>query len=245
MSKPVVACIRAAIPFLFLLTACGGSESDLTPTLDPPAIQTMAVETFANGLTMTALFGPTNTPLPIFTPTLVGLVSPTLSGFATLPPAGGAAATPSCYRMTYVADVTVPDNTVMAPGQSFTKTWKVRNTGSCTWEAGFKFAFTSGESLSGAGYTLAQSVPANTETNISVAMVAPTKTGTLKGNWRMSTATGAFFGEEVYVQIVVSGPSGTPPTATKTSAPGVTPSITPTVTVTPTPTDTPTLTPVP
>jgi hypothetical protein len=244
MRKKEAICICAAIPLLLLLTACGGSEAELTPTLDPPAIQTMAVETFANGLTMTALFGPTKSPVPIFTPTLMVLVSPTLPGFATLP-AGGGLATPSCYRMTYVADVTVPDNTVMTPGQSFTKTWKVRNTGSCAWDAGFKFAFTSGESMSGAGYTLAQSVPANTETEISVAMVAPTKTGTLKGNWRMSTGAGAFFGEEVYVQIVVGGATGTPPTATKTSAPGVTPSVTATSTVTPTPTDTPTLTPVP
>ncbi len=87
--------------------------------------------------------------------------------------------------MRYVNDVSIPDNTQMAPGQSFTKTWRVRNAGSCAWEAGFKFAFVGGEQMSGATYTLPAAVPVNTEIDISVAMVAPSKAGTLRGNWRM------------------------------------------------------------
>lgn len=103
----------------------------------------------------------------------------------------------------------------MAPGQTFTKTWKVKNTGSCAWDAGFKFAFVGGEAMNGATYTLPSSVAANAELDISIAMTAPTnKTGALRGNWRMQTAGGTYFGDEVYVLIVVGGA-----TATNTSTP--------------------------
>jgi hypothetical protein len=64
-------------------------------------------------------------------------------------------------------------------------------------------------------------VAVNAETNISIPMAAPTnKTGSLRGNWRMQTAGGTYFGDEVYVLIVVGGgtltPTSTsiPPTAT-------------------------------
>ncbi|NUQ84787.1 MAG: hypothetical protein HUU11_08745 [Anaerolineales bacterium] len=206
-----------------LLAACGGSDAEATPTLDPDAIQTQAVKTFSAVLTQTALAAPTDTPVPTLT------ASPTFAAFTTstagtLPVVSQptVAATSSCYQMRFVSDVTVPDNTQMAPGQAFTKTWKVRNTGSCAWDAGFKFAFTGGDAMNGVTYTLPSSVPANTEIDVSVAMVAPTnKTGAIRGNWRMPTAAGQFFGDEVYVIIVVGGATLTPtrgaPTATPTN----------------------------
>ena len=84
-----------------------------------------------------------------------------------------------------------------------------------------KFAFVGGEQMSGATYTLPSAVPVNTEIDISVTMVAPSKAGTLRGNWRMQTAAGQFFGDEVFVQIVVGGATLTPtkgsPTATPTA----------------------------
>lgn len=71
--------------------------------------------------------------------------------------------------------------------------------------------------MSGATYSLLQSVPANTEIDVSVNMTAPSTAGTIRGNWRMSTATGQFFGDEVYLVIIVGGGTTTP------SAPSATP----------------------
>jgi hypothetical protein len=45
-------------------------------------------------------------------------------------------------------------------------------------------------------------------------MTAPTTAGTARGNWRMSTAAGEFFGDEVFVVIVVGNPA---PAATNTT----------------------------
>jgi hypothetical protein len=102
-----------------------------------------------------------------------------------------------------VSDVTIPDNTQMAPGKTFTKTWKVKNTGSCAWDAGFKFQNTGGEAMGATAFTLPAAVASGQTYDISVPMTAPNKTGTLRGNWRMATAAGQVFGDEVFVVIVV------------------------------------------
>lgn len=241
MKQKIIYILLAGI---ILLTACSGtSDADLTPTVDPNAFQTQIVQTFAAGLTETALAAPSQTPFPTLTASATFQPFATTSG--TPPTASGNTipATTSCYQMRFVSDVTIPDNTSMTPGQTFTKTWKVKNTGSCAWDAGFKFAFTGGDAMSGATYTLPSAVAANAEASISVAMTAPiNKTGAIRSNWRMSTAGGQFFGDEVYVLIVIGGITGTPPTATSTTNPSAS---TATATATSTATETPTATATP
>ena len=204
---------------ILLLSACG--NSDATPTSELEAIQTQAFATISAAQNQTALAAPKTptlmpTKLPTFAPATI--ISTAITLPAVTPPVA-ASPTASCYQLRFVSDVTIPDNTPMTPGQSFTKTWKVKNIGSCAWDAGFKFAFVGGEQMSGATYTLPSAVAANAELDISIPMVAPTnKTGALRGNWRMQTAGGTYFGDEVYVLIVVGGATATntsvPPTAT-------------------------------
>lgn len=225
-----------------LLSACGATPADLTPTatINVGEIQTQAVSTFAADLTATAFAAPTPTPTVTFTAiALTPLATSTggvVFGGATQPAAG---ATTSCYGMSFVSDVSIPDNTPMTAGQTFTKTWKVKNAGSCAWDAGFKFAFTGGEQMGGATFTLPAAVAAGAVYDISVPMTAPNKTGTLRGNWRMQTAGGQAFGDEVYVQVVVGGGgaaatnTGAAPAATATPTTGA-----PAATATPTPTAT-------
>jgi hypothetical protein len=220
-----------------MISACGESEASATPTLSVEAIQTFAVATFSNGLTQTALAAPTQTPMP--TQTIAPLLPiATLANITPFATTVSVNPTSACNRMSYVNDVTIPDNTPMTPGQTFTKTWRVKNSGTCAWEAGFKLAFTGGDAMSGATYSLPQSVPANGEVEISIAMTAPNKTGSIRGNWRMSTAAGQFFGDEVYVMILIGGTS-TGGTATNTGAP----TIVNTAIATSIPTETPTFAP--
>ncbi len=221
-----------------LIAGCGGGEAEATPTstLSADEIQTLAIETFSAVLTQTALAAPTETPFPTLTASATFAPFATSSGGAL--PVGVSPTTSgggnTCYRLTFVSDVSVPDNTAMTPGQNFTKTWKVINSGTCAWDAGFKFAFTGGEQMSGVTYTLPSAVPANGQIDISVAMIAPSKTGTLRGNWRMQTAGGQFFGDEVYVQVIVGGVTGTAATSVgATATVTATPTTTPTVTLTP------------
>jgi hypothetical protein len=55
-------------------------------------------------------------------------------------------------------------------------------------------------------------------------MTAPNTPGTVRGNWRMSTAGGQFFGDEVFVVINVGGGGGAAATETpQSSQPTATP----------------------
>jgi hypothetical protein len=210
-----------------VLAACGGGNvPDGTPTLGVDQIQTYAVSTFSSALTLTAIAAPTDTPAPSLTP------APTIPVLATSTGGNpfGAAGTPgvpvtsggsttSCYGLTFVSDVTIPDNTQMDPGETFTKTWKVQNSGSCAWEAGSKFQNTGGVGMGASTLTLPSSVASGATFDLSVPMTAPGTSGTARSNWRMSTATGQFFGDEVYVQIVVGGAAAATNTTAPTTAP--------------------------
>jgi hypothetical protein len=227
------------------LSACGASTPEPPPTLSVEAIQTYSVSTFAAGLTQTAIAMPTDTPTSTSTPTNTPTPTPTRgTPFA---PGGGTIPTVSCYGLSYLNDVTIPDNTPMVSGQTFTKTWRVKNTGSCIWDVGFKLVFTGGDAMSGAALVLSNSVSPGAETELSIAMTAPNKTGTVRGNWRMSTASGMFFGDEMYIIISLGGATATGTvtatatgTVTATATGGVaTATPTPTETQTPTPTSTP------
>lgn len=201
-----------------LIASCGGGNvPEATPTAGVDQIQTAAVSTFASGLTLTAIVAPTNTPavtetpIATFAPLSTNTGTAPLTGILTtpgVPVTSGGAATTSCYGLTFVSDMTIPDNTQMQAGHNFTKTWKVQNSGSCAWDAGFKFQNTGGNSMGASAVTLPASVAAGATYEVSVPMTAPGTSGTVRSNWRMSTGTGQFFGDEVYVQIVVGSGSG-------------------------------------
>jgi uncharacterized protein affecting Mg2+/Co2+ transport len=205
------------------LSACGGSEVDATPTLSVDQIQTLAVMTYQAQETQTALALPTATPAPTNTPIpTMTIASPAAtSALATTGTAvGGTGA--SCYGLSYVSDVTIPDNTEVTPGQSFTKTWRVSNTGTCAWEPGFVFRLVGGDAIGGSAVTLNQRVEPNTQYEFSVPMVVPSNaSGELQGTWQLSDASGTSFGDGVYVLVDVTGSgsnSGGSPTETSVPA---------------------------
>jgi len=219
-----------------LVSACGSKDTDATPTFSVELAQTLAVATFSSAQTQTALAMPTNTSTPTTTPSPIPTITLSITRTSGAPPASGVVIQPtsSCNSMAFVSDVTIPDNTNMKPGQKFTKTWRVRNNGTCAWEAGFKLNFIGGDAMGGTTLTLDKAISPGSETELSVPMTAPNTSGTHRSNWRMATAAGANFGDEVYVIIVVSGTAATTtPTATGTSiVTTATPTSTPTATAT-------------
>src|SRR5512135_3467629 len=50
----------------------------------------------------------------------------------------------TCDRAQFIADVTVPDGTRFSPGAAFTKTWRLKNVGTCTWSTSYTLVFSSG-----------------------------------------------------------------------------------------------------
>jgi Ig-like domain-containing protein len=196
---------RIFIPILacgVFVGACAPAPSQPTP--DVRVIQTSAAQTVVANFTLTAAaFTPTgapvtDTPLPVATDG--STATPTL-----LP--GGVTATPVlCDALIYDAatiDVNVPDNTEMQLGQEFVKTWLVKNNGSCTWGAGYKVIYSSGERLSGVAQPFNAVVAPGQEVELSVNFKAPTAAGVYVSSWQMANATGVPFPRTFYVKIVV------------------------------------------
>ena len=209
----------------FLLIGCS-NKTEATPTIDPVMIQTQAVATFSAGLTQTAQA------LPTATATMTSSPSPTTTSTPSATPTTAVVILPtsSCNVLTFVSDVTIPDNSSMVPGQEFTKTWRVKNTGDCDWKEDFQIKFFSGNTLDGKTLTLGKTIKPGNETNISINLTAPTNTGVYTGNWRMTDNSGSFFGDSFYVMIkVVDGPTLT----ATVPAPSQTPSPEPSITETP------------
>ncbi len=135
----------------------------------------------------------------------------------TTPPSTPVAAGPD--RVTYVADISIPDGTVLKASQSFKKTWRIRNTGTSTWGTGYKLVFVSGDPMSGPKEApLASTVAPNTTIDISLDLISPADNGSYRGYWELKNASGTLFGlgtsadKPFWVDIVVKGASGPTPT---------------------------------
>jgi hypothetical protein len=215
-----------------VLSACRPS-APVEPTatqLDPNLVYTAAAETAQARLTENAQVTPTQ-PTPTFTPEPSPTPSPTPQETeetpeATLVPT--VASIPvTADNAAYVSDVTIPDGTVIAAGASFVKTWKITNSGSTTWQTTYALVHVS-DNLLGAEspVPLTVQVTPNQSVDISVEMVAPTTNGSYRGYWRMRNAQGQYFGDTIYVDIVVGTTSSSTQAPTAVSPTAVSPTAT-------------------
>lgn len=218
----------AILAGIITLSVWGSSASRAraTPTVSVEAIYTSVYQTFtAQQATQQALIPPTGTPsqtpfptLPLATQSL-----PTLPfGTPTTPPG-----VVGCDNSMYVDDITVEDGTTMTPGQTFVKTWRLQNSGTCAWNTSYKLVFAFGEQMGGSAASVPSAVAPGGQVDISVNLTAPNTAGTnLTGNWKLQNDKGQFFGTYVTVVITVAGPTGTAspaPTPTETVEPTATP----------------------
>ncbi len=124
-------------------------------------------------------------------------------------------------KASFVSDVTVPDNTYVSPGQSFVKTWRLRNAGTCTWTADYTLVFAGGHNMGGTGSVpLRGPVAPGGTVDLSVTLTAPAGNGTYEGKWQLRNADGKLFGtgsnaSGVFWTRIIVGPTPTPvPTPT-------------------------------
>ena len=208
------------------LGACRPKVAESTPTLDSKVVLTAAAETAMVRLTQAAgQFTPTPSTAPGSpTPDLAltaafSTVEAQFTQQARLTPSPQPSQTPAASatagganlaeRALYVADVTIPDGTDFSPGTSFTKTWRLKNSGTSTWTTAYTLAFISGEKMGGPDrVNLTSTVQPGATIDISVNLVAPSTTGNFRGYWKLVNAEGKFIEDAVYVEIDVIQSSG-------------------------------------
>ncbi len=196
-----------------LLVACGSATTP-EPTPDVAAVRTSAASTVVSQFTLTAAVF---TPIPSLVPTETATEAPTATAteapVAQVTNAQGTAID-LCDKYSWdinTVDVNYPDNTVVAPGEAFIKTWLIKNIGSCTWGDGYKLVYSysspGNEKMSGEAQPLTAAIAPGQEVQVSVNFKAPTLPGTYSVFWTLQNAKGvAFQGNDnkvLYVQIVV------------------------------------------
>jgi hypothetical protein len=147
------------------------------------AQQTQIAETSqANAqLTLTATLNPENTETP--EPEVTRTPTPTTTSQA------------KCDQVGFVSE-TIPDGTKYNPGQSFTKTWTLKNTGSCTWSSGYDIVFVSGTAMNAPAskQLTTGTVAPGQSIQISLELEAPNAAGTHRGNFKLRNGNGVIFG---------------------------------------------------
>ncbi|MEW5828313.1 MAG: NBR1-Ig-like domain-containing protein [Chloroflexota bacterium] len=209
--KPKYIPVAMLAVLLLAILACGQggiTTPDAAATLNPQ--YTAAAQTLEAMLTQSAPLAsatpgpdnpqfptstpfPTNTPVTVFPtftpqPTNTPIVIPTVQVNTPTPVS-------RCDWAQFEKDVSYPDGTVVGAGQKFTKTWRIKNIGTCTWTTGYSLIFADGNAMGGpASVKLAGSVAPGQTVDLSVELVAPATEGEYRGNWKLRNANGVIFG---------------------------------------------------
>ncbi len=182
--------IPVLVALAILLAACSPNTTTPTPrpTIPPPTLPAVSPTVRPTSIPAAVVISPTPPP-PTVPP----------AAFATAVPLGG-----NCSnKYQYVSDVSIPDNTVIPAGQVFTKTWRVRNVGTCTWGDGYILAFVRGQAMTSLPSVAVPRTAPNEEADLSVLMTAPTTPGTYQGFWVLKNPQGVALNPNLWVKVVI------------------------------------------
>jgi len=185
---------------------------------------------------VTPTVAPTKTPVPTSANTPVPTPTPVQVTATSTPTRRPPTATPiplptRCLdSLAYVADLTYDDNNmnnppVLSPGQAFIKGWRVRNSGTCTWDNRYRLAFVQGNQagaqMGGQPLFIVGTVRPGQTTDLNLPLVAPMQPGTYQGWWQMFNDLNQPFGQRIWVGIRVPSPITATPRPTNTPVPQV------------------------
>lgn len=152
-----------------LETQISGDQGTQTPTSATPAGNSTTTETVQNPTDTQS--APSSTPVP---PTDIPI---------------------PCNWAAFIRDISVPDGTYFLPYTTFTKTWRLQNIGTCTWNPNYSLVFYNGSAMSGpASARLNTTVYPGQTLDLSINLTAPGVPGRYVGYWKLATDYGAVFG---------------------------------------------------
>ncbi len=200
---------------LALILACSGPFAAATPqpaaTLN--ALYTAAAMTLESMSTQGAYY--TFTPPAAATPTL-SILLPTSTSTSYAP--GTYTSVPPlpppvtrCDAASFISDVTYPDGSIVPSGSTFTKIWRVRNSGTCTWTSSYALVFVGGDRLdSPSAVSVPGTVYPGQTVDLAVNLESPNKSGSYIGYWKLRNASGALYGvgsgdASLYTDVRVAG----------------------------------------
>ena len=116
------------VAMLCTASLIAGCNLPLSPQNEPAAVQTAAALTVQAQIASVAPATFTAVPFPSIPPATTQAPLNTVGPNTAAP---NPTATSNCDNADFVTDITIPDETVIEPGEDFTKTWRLKNTGTC------------------------------------------------------------------------------------------------------------------
>jgi len=107
--------------------------------------------------------------------------------------------------LVFAADLTIPDGTIVQPGEELEKRWQVRNSGTCNWDAGYQVRLTSGPAMGAPEEQALYPARTGTEAKIRMVFTVPEEPGTYRSAWQAADPAGQLFGDPFFIEIVVTG----------------------------------------
>ena len=184
------------------------TPTNVPPTKTPDPLVATSVSALEQITTPTAVdaaagLPAVNTPLPV-----AGLQTNIAApGFTPQAPVLVSTAGPTCFNSAFVADVTIPDGTVMQRTEKFTKVWRIQNTGVCAWDEGYGLIIWAGPAMNGAANYFSKndaSVQPGGIVDMWIEMRAPAEPGDYIAHWKMINDQGTLFGTDLTVFIKVA-----------------------------------------
>ena len=151
---------------------------------------------------------PTGEP-PLIEPTLI--IQPTKQVViiqSTLPPTIIPTTNPKdCVNdLSFISDVTIPDNTFVTYGSNIDKQWLVQNSGTCSWDSSYRLRHLGGAGLGAAEEAMLYPARAGTQATIQIVFTAPFTDGVYESAWQAYNPEGNPFGQPIYIRITVAAP---------------------------------------
>jgi hypothetical protein len=198
--------IFTVLVFMLVLSACnlpGSTQEPEKPSAE--VVLTAAAQTVEANLTQSALQNTATSPPPAVPTSTTAPPTVTLAVASSTSNAPAASATSDCDDADFITDVTIPDGTVLDPNENFTKTWRLKNIGTCSWTPSYAVVFDGGNAMGGpATQAMTGNVNPGQEVDISVNLKAPASNGDYQGYWKLRNAAGVTF-STFYVDIKVGG----------------------------------------
>ena len=212
LNTAIVGTTVAQLSSQFTQTALAVPTNTSTPTSTPTTLATFSLPTLDNSGAASPTVNAGALPTLSFINTPVAGGNTPAAGFTqvVLPsPAATASLGDACNNNVFEGDVTIPDGSVLEPGQDFTKIWAVRNTGTCTWDEGYALVYIGGSTPNldpvNLEFTQGADFIAPGETaDLDIRLTTPCEPGEYQGHWRMRSDSGYYFGTtlSVYVKVV-------------------------------------------
>jgi hypothetical protein len=116
----------------------------------------------------------------------------------------------------FIEDVTIPDFTLVEPGERLDKRWLVQNNGTCDWGPGYRLVHLGVDEFSGPSELALYPAASGSSAELRVELVAPEEPGEYLSRWQAYSDEDVPFGQEIYLLVLI--PTPTPePTATSPS----------------------------